>query len=355
MDEPKINIYVKRRMRKQRDGTQKRDREYTAIFRSGTHEFSRGTGQTSRAKALEWASSRRQEIIDRELPKRLGETVTIDNLFALWWTDHASKMRSSQTMAERASVLRSLIGPDVLVLDLTEDVVGDLVTDLFEGPKGDRAPATVNRYIDVLRSALRVGRKRWKTRRNQFNHIEWSDFRQREPKERVIFLSPEEIGDILKFLSKRAPHIAEAVAWSIYTGCRLNETATLTWDRIDLKAQYCEVFAKGGDYRTVLLSNVAARVLKSLPQRDFVFDLTNRRKHWEAAREAIGRPEMRFHDLRHLNATLLGQYGSATLSTIGRQLGHADTSTTERYRHVADLELQQALDAVPDFTGEMFR
>ncbi len=264
-------------------------------------------------------------------------------------------------MQLRAKTLHSIIGSDFLIKDIDDDYIGDLVTNLFESPKGERAPATVNRIIDVLKAAIREGKKNklWKTpeHKKQFQDIDWTEHRQKEPKERVIFLSPEEAKALMDNMPK---HIALATAWSIYTGCRLNETATLVESRIYPEARYCEVFAKGGEFRNVILSEVALRIVKeakldhnsrSVLWMHKIFNLENRRKHWELARQRIGKPEMRWHDLRHIGATWLRQYGNLELSAVGRALGHSGTEVTKRYAHVADSELITAYNALPDVTG----
>ncbi|MEC7490377.1 MAG: site-specific integrase [Pseudomonadota bacterium] len=51
------------------------------------------------------------------------------------------------------------------------------------------------------------------------------------------------------------------------------------------------------------------------------------------ARERIGRPEVRIHDMRHTLGTWLNRRGS-NLNTIRELLGHKDIVTTQRYLHV---------------------
>ena len=56
--------------------------------------------------------------------------------------------------------------------------------------------------------------------------------------------------------------------------------------------------------------------------------------HWKAAREAAGRPDLRFHDLRHTGATLAAATG-ATLADLMQRLGHSTSSAALRYQHAA--------------------
>ena len=53
------------------------------------------------------------------------------------------------------------------------------------------------------------------------------------------------------------------------------------------------------------------------------------------ARQAAGRPDLRFHDLRHTGATMAAGTG-ATIAELMRRLGHSTPGAAMRYRHAAD-------------------
>jgi len=56
--------------------------------------------------------------------------------------------------------------------------------------------------------------------------------------------------------------------------------------------------------------------------------------HWRRARVVAGRPDLRFHDLRHTGAVLAASTG-ATLAELMARLGHSSTSAAMRYQHAA--------------------
>lgn len=56
------------------------------------------------------------------------------------------------------------------------------------------------------------------------------------------------------------------------------------------------------------------------------------RSWYDDARKAAGRPDLRFHDLRHTALTLLAQQG-ATVRELMDAAGHADPQTAMRYQH----------------------
>jgi integrase len=55
---------------------------------------------------------------------------------------------------------------------------------------------------------------------------------------------------------------------------------------------------------------------------------------YHPAREAAGRPDLRFHDLRHTGAVLAAAAG-ATLAELMARLGHSTVSAALRYQHAA--------------------
>jgi integrase len=71
-------------------------------------------------------------------------------------------------------------------------------------------------------------------------------------------------------------------------------------------------------------------------------------KTWDAARKAAGRPDLRFHDLRHTGAVLAAQTG-ATLAELMNRLGHSTPGMAIRYQHAAedrDAEIARRLSAL---------
>jgi integrase len=57
-------------------------------------------------------------------------------------------------------------------------------------------------------------------------------------------------------------------------------------------------------------------------------------KVWRKAREAAGRPDLRFHDLRHTGAVMAAETG-ATLAELMARLGHTSARMAIRYQHAA--------------------
>lgn len=94
----------------------------------------------------------------------------------------------------------------------------------------------------------------------------------------------------------------------------------------------------------------AHMALYSMPGRDGLVFPNTEGKHmhhgslykvFKRARTAIGRPDLRFHDLRHTGATMAAQAG-ATMRELMDRLGHSTPQAALIYQHAA-----------PDRQGEL--
>jgi integrase len=69
------------------------------------------------------------------------------------------------------------------------------------------------------------------------------------------------------------------------------------------------------------------------------------------ARDAAGRPDLRFHDLRHTGAVLAAQTG-ATLAELMARLGHSSVGAALRYQHVGRGRDQAIAEALSKMAGD---
>jgi integrase len=150
--------------------------------------------------------------------------------------------------------------------------------------------------------------------------------------------------------------LAELLRIAAYTGLRRGELVALRWrdvrwgERVLVVeralSDTVERTTKGRRVRYVPLGDQALGALDRLSQRpnftgseEYVFcstvgdrlDPSALRRRYIAARDAVGLPKLRFHDLRHTAGTLLTRVLDPV--TVKDILGHADLKTTERYLH----------------------
>jgi integrase len=190
---------------------------------------------------------------------------------------------------------------------------------------------------------------------------------------RTRFLSEDEITRLLAACSKsRNELLTPLVGLALTTGARYSELATLTWEQVDLGADFGlpPVMrlerTKSGKPRTLPLIPDAVEILAALQpdpaQRTgpvFRLDGSSIRKAFDKALERAGIPKgtdpstrVSFHTLRHSSASWLGMRG-AHLLTIQKVLGHATVAQTARYAHLgvahirADLERLAGLVTLP--------
>jgi integrase len=209
-----------------------------------------------------------------------------------------------------------------------------------------RSGATVNRYLATLGHLLGVAMKEWQLiDRNPVHSIS----KKKEARGRVRFLSDEERDRLLEACEgSKWPALHTLVSLAISTGARRGELINLKWADVDLKAARAVVHdTKNGDARTLPIVGKALPALRALklhgsatspwvfqqpsgvpgPYENFDF-------HWQAALEAAGIDNFRFHDLRHTTASYLAKQG-ASLLEIADVLGHRTMAMVKRYSHLA--------------------
>lgn len=152
------------------------------------------------------------------------------------------------------------------------------------------------------------------------------------------------------------PDAAAALRMLIFTGARLREVLNLTWQEVDLERGLLRLKDSKTGRKTILLNGPARAVLSSLVRRsEFVFPgesregtaqpRTDLKRPWNLVTKAAGLEGLRIHDLRHSFASA-GASDGQSLVVIGKLLGHSQSSTTERYAHMAGDSLRQASDAI---------
>ena len=181
---------------------------------------------------------------------------------------------------------------------------------------------------------------------------------------RTRFLSEDEIPRLLAACrASRNPLLAPLVTLALTTGARYSELTTLTWERLDLGADFglSPVMrlerTKSGKPRTVpLMADAVAALVALEPDRikrvGLVFRLEGStiRKAFDKALERAGidkgtdaASRVSFHTLRHTAASWLTIRG-ASLRSVQEVLGHATTAQTARYAHLGVAHIRADLD-----------
>lgn len=169
------------------------------------------------------------------------------------------------------------------------------------------------------------------------------------------FLSEQEIERLLQVLDSWHNKMTVAfILFMLHTGLRRGELFKLQWKDInfDNKAMTLRD-PKGKIDQTLPLSDKAVEILKNVPtefETSWIFygkDGQQRKDFkgpWLRVKSAAGLPEsFRLHGLRHHYASSLVSNG-VDLFTVQKLLCHKDASTTQRYAHLADKALRDAVN-----------
>lgn len=332
---------------------------YVADFQIGGHRFCRSTKATTRREALVVEKAFREEERKR-LQEGNRQRLTLDQAFGRYWIeigDRYDDERQRKDTQRYIQQILAIIDPHRFVEDVTDAEVNDFVQSRVRSQSG---PIATNRALAVWRQMHNRAHRVWK---QKMQPIHWRSFMSRE-KQRDNHLEFEQVRMLLTSLPD---YLQLAVEWSVAAGTRRTATFSLEWSNIFLDRGYVFVREKGKPEFKVWLSPQLVDILHRAralghplgkrkraygedrdPER-FVFCTRNWRKLWEAGLKEAGIDDFRWHDLRHTFATWLRQEGTP-LEVVQRALGHKHITTTMRYAHVADRELQEALHKVPSFS-----
>lgn len=236
------------------------------------------------------------------------------------------------------------------------------------------APATVLRYVMVLSHVFNVAIKEW-------GWCEHSPVKNvKRPKvvnERTRYLNEAERNSLLvacKTSPSRDLYLVVVIA--ISTGMRKGEIMGLRWRDIheSPEGKFVRIHltrTKNDRSRFVPLAAEALELLRarkaqvssqthgnSTDNLIFPSDLdaekpVDLRTPWETALRKSGIKNFRFHDLRHTTASYLAMEGVSLLA-ISKVLGHRTTKMTERYAHLAESHIDEAVRKMNEkkFGGE---
>jgi len=169
------------------------------------------------------------------------------------------------------------------------------------------------------------------------------------------FLSDDELTRLLSTLETWDNKMsASFVSFCLYTGLRRGELFKLTWKDVDMERKTMVLRdPKGIVDQTLPLSEKAISVLKNIPnefETPWIFYGKNGKQRtdfkgpWLRIKKAAGLPDnFRLHGLRHHFASSLVSNG-VDLYTVQKLLCHKDAAMTQRYAHLADKALQDAVN-----------
>jgi integrase len=247
------------------------------------------------------------------------------------------------------------------------------------------AVGTVRVIHGVVAKALKEAHRNGLVNRNAANDVSPPPAEERE----VTILQPDKVPMVMALLQERGDDLGAMAAIALYAGLRRGEVLALRWNAIDLDARRLSVVCALEELRDgtitvkkpktkagrravtmpeALVATLRAHRVKQmqvslklglgrLPDDALLFSnldgshvspraISHR---WLLFADKAGVGDVRFHDLRHTQASLLHD-AKVPLAVVSKRLGHSKITTTlNLYTHIfetADGEAATALDGV---------
>jgi integrase len=151
------------------------------------------------------------------------------------------------------------------------------------------------------------------------------------------------------------PFATAAIRLLVLTGARLREILQARWDQADTERGILFLADSKTGRKPLFLNAPALAVLADLPrladnphiipgEKDGL-PRADLKKPWTAVSKAAGLEGLRLHDLRHSHASI-GAGAGLSLPVIGKLLGHSQAATTQRYAHLANDPVRQAVETI---------
>lgn len=320
---------------------------------------------------------------------------------ARYMTEYAEPMKKPRTRAEDARLLKLHLLPPLKQMKVRDIAKAD-VARFHASMRG--TPVAANRALALLSAILgwaeKVGER--PDNSNPCRHIDrfperprerlltapelarlgdaldraaepWTDaskaaWRQECERQAEVAEMPE--GDRAAWIAARMPKRDTREDWRAiaafrlltFTGARLSEILTLHWDWVDAAQGVARLPDSKSGAKNLYLPPGALAVLAALPRfaaNPHVLPgdrpgagFIGIQKPWQRVRRLAALPDLRIHDLRHAFASTAVAAGDS-LFIVGKLLGHAQASTTERYAHLAPDPARAVADRTAARLGAM--
>lgn len=218
---------------------------------------------------------------------------------------------------------------------------------------GTRAPATVNRELQLLRRIFNLAIERGLLQTNPCKRMKLLF----ENNVGTRYLTDEEEEKLKPHLTGRRKHLLDILTIDQYTGMRKGELLSLNRSQIDLVRNIILLtHTKSGKPRIIPIDADIRPLLQRLCEQagpsGYLFENKKTGKPrkdiktaWRAALEDAGIPHIPFHCAgRHTFGTRAAE-GGANLKDIQEIMGHADINTTMRYVHATEQGKRRAIEA----------
>lgn len=315
-----------------------------------------GDGPQSLAEKREIKKEQKErERIKKE--KEARERRSFGDIFLNDYLPDAKSNKDPQTCRREESLFRLKISPVIGSLALADVAPFHLEQMKKKMSDAGAAPRSIRYALAVVRQVFNF------SRRNGLFNGDSPTSKVKMPQSdnrRLRFLSHEEADRLLESLERRSIDLYEMALLSLHSGMRAGEIFSLTWGDVDLKRGIISLRdTKSGKNRIAFMTETARKILVQEERGendDLVFPgrggvkINHISKTFDEVVKDIGlnegvtdpRRKAVFHTLRHTYASWLVESG-VDLYTIKELLGHSTIALTERYSHLGNNTLQNAM------------
>jgi integrase len=224
---------------------------------------------------------------------------------------------------------------------------------------GERAIASVNREMELMRALMRYAFRQGWISRSPFETgsplISKADEVQRERT-----LSHEEEARLLAACTGRRAHLRPLMITALDTAMRRGEMFKLRWRNVDLSSREIIIIATNTKTKRARSVSMTDRVYEALidlwehsprDEDSLVFGITDtiKRGFGSLLREA-GIDDFRLHDCRHTAITRMIAAGAPPMEVM-KISGHTQMSTFARYVNPSQHSLKRAADMLSAFNA----
>lgn len=315
-----------------------------------------GEGPASLREKRETEEARRQEV-QEAAQQEARDRLTLPEFFETEYLPGAKLTLKAESARKMEEHMRNWIAPAmgrIPMRDIRQFHLEKLRANLAASK---RSPRTMQYIFSTLRRV-------WNRARDKGFPLGPSPTKAldlpRVSNERQRYLSTEDADALLAALAERSPQTAHMALLSLDCGLRFSEIATLTWGCVQMDNNRLLILnAKGDKDRAVPMTCRVRDFLASQgtgkPNELLFKSTTGGRvgkltKTFDAVVLELGLnadiddPKLRFtfHALRHTFASNLVGAG-VDLYRVQRLLGHSGPQMTQRYSHVSDGALEEAI------------
>ena len=312
--------------------------------------------------------------------------LTVEKWLSVWLEEYCKPGAKPMTYSTYKSRIETHILPALGKIRLTALNATQIQT-FYNALQREKnlSPKTIKNVHGILHKALEVAMQ---LRYIGYNAADACTLPRMEKRE-IHPLTEAEIAAFLAEIAEGEP-LADLFTVALFTGMREGEICGLSWDSVDfdggtitIRQQLCKQKEKGGAFyiattkndrqRTLTVPPFVMEILRGVKRRQsaerFAAGLVWENewnlvftdplgchlvpqtvlKRFKAVAGRIGRPDARFHDLRHTYAVTALQEGD-DVKTVQENLGHATASfTLDVYGHVSEKMKKESADRMEQY------